>query len=130
MNNQPTPEEAKKVFFPNSVSFTCSIGKVSTRADRTLSVQLNSQELPPDHMAKIFELRDKHCVSVICPYDEEPEPIDLADFEIPEGKSPSKRMRAVIYRIWEQDKRGYKDFQLFYLNRMEQLISMLKDKLD
>jgi hypothetical protein len=130
MNSDETLQEAKEVFFPNSVAFSCGIGKVATRADRTLSVQLNSQELPPEHMAKIFELRDKHCVAVVCPFGEEPEPIDLADFEIPEGKSPSKRMKAVMYRMWENDSKGYKDFELFYLNRMEQLITMLKEKLN
>ena len=129
MNND-LKKEAKEVFYPNSVAFSCGIGKVATKADRTLSIQLNSQELPPEHMAKIFELRDKHCVAVICPFEEEPEPIDLAEFEIPKDKSPSKRMKAVIYRLWEKDNKGYNDFELFYLNRMEQLITMLKEKLD
>lgn len=59
---------------------------------------------------------------------------DLAD--LPEidpvkydnAKSPGQRLRAVIYRYWEQKgKQG--DFNLYYIAAMERLINQYKDKL-
>ena len=45
------------------------------------------------------------------------------------GKSPSQRLRGVLFRLWEQSNEGYKDFQLYYNFKMEGFISHLKTKL-
>lgn len=45
------------------------------------------------------------------------------------GKSQAQRMRAVLYRLWEQNNEGYKDFNLFYEYRMNKFIEHLKTKL-
>ena len=41
-----------------------------------------------------------------------------------------KRLRAVLYRNWEQNKEGYEDFQLYYNFKVEKIITHYKDKLD
>jgi len=45
------------------------------------------------------------------------------------GKNPSQRLRAVLYRLWEQGNEGYKDFNLYYQFKMEGFINHLKSKL-
>jgi hypothetical protein len=42
------------------------------------------------------------------------------------GKTPSQRMRAVLYILWSQDNQGYKDFPLYYDSKMERYIEELK----
>lgn len=51
---------------------------------------------------------------------------DFDDF----GKTPGQRLRAVLYRLWEQKNEGYQDFNLYYRFKMEKLINHFKDKLD
>ena len=51
-----------------------------------------------------------------------------ADYD--EGKSKAQRLRAVLYRTWEQDNLGYEVFDDYYNYRMEKLITLLKNKLD
>jgi hypothetical protein len=45
------------------------------------------------------------------------------------GKPPSQRLRAVLYRLYEKDKEGYKTFNDFYISKMETLIEHFKTKL-
>lgn len=46
------------------------------------------------------------------------------------GKSPSTRLKAVLYRLWEKEPEGYEDFNLYYKFKMEKLIDHYKTKLD
>ena len=46
----------------------------------------------------------------------------------PGTKSKSQRLRAVLYRSWEQDNKGYDVFDDYYNHRMERLISLIKNK--
>ena len=48
----------------------------------------------------------------------------------PKQKSPSQKMREVLYRLYEKDHCNFTDFDSFYKVRMEQLIEVLKRKLD
>jgi hypothetical protein len=46
-----------------------------------------------------------------------------------DGKKPSVRLRAVIYRFWEQQTDQSEPFDYFYQKRMENIINQFKDKL-
>jgi hypothetical protein len=45
------------------------------------------------------------------------------------GKTPGQRLRAVMYRLWEQDAEGYKDSESYYIANMEQIITTYKGNL-
>ena len=45
------------------------------------------------------------------------------------GKTPSQRMRNVLFILWKQDPEGYKDFNLYYISRMEKFIDALKENI-
>jgi hypothetical protein len=44
-------------------------------------------------------------------------------------KTPSQRLRAVLYRNYERDQQGFKSFATFYEHSMEILINHYKSKL-
>ncbi len=46
------------------------------------------------------------------------------------GKSKAQRLRAVLYRYFEQDPKGYEVFDDFYNHYMEKLINHYKNKLE
>ncbi len=41
-------------------------------------------------------------------------------------KSPSQRLKAVYFKLWEQDPEGFEAFELFYESKMEKLINYFK----
>ena len=49
--------------------------------------------------------------------------------ELDEGKSPSKRLRSVLFILWKQrGKQG--DFETYYRAQIERLIDQIKEKLE
>ena len=45
------------------------------------------------------------------------------------SKTPSQRIRNVIYRLWQQNNEGYADFNLYYQFRVEGIINHFKSQL-
>ena len=43
-----------------------------------------------------------------------------------EKESPSKKLRAIFYNLWEQNKEGFTEFDPYYDNKMYKLISHYK----
>ena len=56
--------------------------------------------------------------------------LDLPPLPRTEKKTKSQQLRAVLYRIWEQDKQGYDKSDEHYNMMMDKLINHYKDKLD
>lgn len=47
----------------------------------------------------------------------------------PGKKTPSQRLRAVLWQVWNQDNKGFKDFEGYYTAMMEKLIDHYKGML-
>ena len=47
-----------------------------------------------------------------------------------DGKTPSQRLRAVLYVYWKQHKQEELEFDIFYLRHMNNMIEKIKEKLD
>lgn len=93
------------------------IEKLSTMADHSIQLKISLPELSPEAMTNIFQVLNKEVVEI--EFD--------ADVE---EKSPSKRLRAVLYIFWEQQYKGaYPEFEVFYRSKMEDIINRIKDKL-
>lgn len=111
-----------------------TVEKIETRSDKTVKVVIGTQELTPEDMLELFQynqslvkfyITDKNVTREII------DNIDAAEVDIaPTVKSPSQRLRGVLYRLYEVDSEGYSDFNLFYLNKMERIIEWIKQKLD
>jgi hypothetical protein len=101
--------------------------------DRTLSLSFETGELSPELMANIHYSLNKVGYLVFAPdalATHELEEIDNLKVEFNDaGKPPSQRMRAVLYRLFEQSPEGFKTFNDFYNHHMEIIIEHFKKKL-
>lgn len=96
------------------------LDKMTTMKDGSLKITLVTRELAPDQMAKLFLSLNQEIMSVDIPTDISEEP-----------KSKAQRLRAVLYKLWEQSwKDRFQTFSLYYDHIMEQLINNYKDKLE
>lgn len=111
------------------------VKKVTTLADKGLKIELETQELDSQSKATLFDLHDKYAWVAF----KEFESGDLKENEldIPEtptefkgDKTPSQRLRAVIFIYWEQNAKGKEDFDTFYKRQMNKLIEKIKAELE
>jgi hypothetical protein len=109
-----------------------TIEGISTRKDRTVRVTIGTQELAPDKAGQLMALQNALCYVAIKPenftHDEEAN-LDKLKADDVNGKTPSQRLRSVLFRLWEQDGKGFKTFSSYYDHHMELLINQIKGKL-
>ena len=117
-----------------TVVFEGGVNKVSTLADGSMSINIHTQELNDDTMTRIFALRKTPGMVLISSDDiskAEKEEVEkfTTDFEVGKTKTASQRLRAVLYRVWEQGEQAY-DFPIWYESQMERIINKYKATLD
>jgi len=102
--------------------------------DGTLKLSFETQELTPEKMADIHYSLNKVGWLAFAPdpfTTKEINDLDSIKVEYEDGgKPPGQRLRAVLYRLWEQTPEGYKVFNDYYIAKMETLIIHFKGKLD
>jgi hypothetical protein len=106
------------------------ISSIRSLKDGSVSVCVETQELSPAKAGELFSLRKKVAMMYLSPKDvitqKEMDQVNAITADLPQGKTPSKRMYNVLYILWKQDPEGYKDFQLYYMAKMEDYIENLK----
>lgn len=111
-----------------------TVESLSTRVDGSVKVSLASQELDPSQAAALFTLRNKLVKVLFSDSGISPMEEKLIDEEkIVDGrkvKTKSQRLRATLYRVWENEGEPGGDFQKYYDQKMEQLIEHFKSKLN
>lgn len=95
-----------------------TVQKIETHADKTLGIKLFLRELPAEEMGLLMAA-----------YMAGHEGVAVEEVKTDGLRTPSERLRAVIYRLWEQTDQQ-KNFESFYLDYMERLIGMIKKKLN
>jgi len=108
------------------------------RKDRTVSVTFTTQEVLDissiDQMATeesggVLYFRADQAMKFNTAEVEELDAIELDLYDEP--KSQSKRLRNVLYRVWEQNyQHQVPEFKDFYRSETERIIQHYKDKLD
>lgn len=109
------------------------IESIATRKDKTLKVTIGTQELNPAQATDVFSLNQSFCYIGLKaePFSKnESELLDSLKSDLEHQKTPSQRLRSVLYINYEQDNKGYKDFGTFYAAEMERIIEHFKTKLD
>lgn len=109
------------------------IESIASRKDKTVKVSLGTQELTPNQAAELFSLNQQFCYLAIKNEsftNDEVIQIDNLKTELDSIKSPSQRLRNILYRNYEQDNQGYKDFNTYYIGSMEKICEHFKNKLD
>jgi len=108
------------------------ICKVETLADNTLRLRVDTtKELPAEQEAMIMQLRNKQGYFVYAEQDITQDDLkDLPEIETAkEEKSPSQRLRAVLYLFWKQGTQ-VQTLTQFYGREMEKIIDHFKAKLN
>jgi hypothetical protein len=107
------------------------------RKDKTLTLTFVTQELGPDEVAKIHSMLERYGYLVWKADADGMDPAELAAIEemktddvFDRSKTPSQRLRAVLYLLWKQKPDGHPDFAEFYKSRMERIITHLKTFID
>jgi len=102
------------------------------KKDKSFSVTFNTRELTPNEVLDINNLMGSYCYLAI-----KENEIDNAELEIlrelktdlDTGKSPSQRMRNVLYILFNQDNEGYENFKDYYEHKMNVFIESLKNRI-
>lgn len=100
----------------------------SRKQDMSCSVRLETQELTGEQLLELDEHYQKFGWFIFSENE-----VNLKDIPTEEAedknKTPSKRLRAVIFILWKQEgEQG--DFESYYRAKVEKLIDFIKTKLD
>lgn len=102
--------------------------------DRSVKLSFETGEPSPEQMASIQSalMKAGYLAFQSDPFTDEQRDalkdikVDYEDTE----KTPSKRLRAVLFVMWKQNDQGYEIFNDFYIHYMEKFINHIKAKLD
>jgi len=104
------------------------ITKVQTLQDNSLKISAVTPELNHEAMSELFRLQGKECACIL--------QASINDTKVVEAlntpkndKSPSKRLRNALMVLWGQT-RPDMSRDAFYELRMEEIISLIKEKLN
>lgn len=100
-----------------------------SKVDRSLGFSGVTPELTTEQRAQFMDLQGLEVSLIITPTAAGGDDIGVVQVSKGfEGKSPSQRLRAVFYRMWEKE--GMEgDFELFYQQKMEKIINHYKEAL-
>ena len=96
--------------------------------DGGVSVSFATQELTPEEKLELAKYYNTFGYMLFKDNAFKPEEVPKEDAVFDEDKTPSKRLRAVIYLWWK--KLAKSDFDSFYKIKMEEIINSVKKKLD
>jgi hypothetical protein len=103
-------------------------------ADRTLRISFDTREISPEMMANVHYSLNKVGFFAFSPdafATQELDELDKLKVEFDDtGKPPSQRLRAVLFRLWQQSPEGYKASNDHYIAHMEKIINHYKNKLE
>ena len=99
----------------------------SSRADHSLSFRGVTPELSVEEKVAMMSLQNVLCELLVFPKDEKDVDVLKIEKEVVH-KSPSQRMRSVIFLLWKQTQEEL-PFEVFYAQTMEHIIDHLKSKL-
>ena len=116
----------------NPISLPVIINSLATKVDGSIKIVLETREFSPKESSVLFELRGKEAWAILSESELKDSEIHIPD-ERPDPsigtKTPSQRLRNVLYRLWEQQSSGT-DFESFYRIKMDGIIEKLKERLD
>lgn len=102
--------------------------------DRSRKITFITRELSKEGLAELLDFSQREVWIAVSESEIRPEDIKVEEVPIETGqKTPSQRLRAVIFKYWEVGKKQGKvkeDFDTFYRQQMERLIEAFKEKLD
>lgn len=105
------------------------IKRVSMKPDGSVSFSAETPELS-DEVLLSFRGLSKTIVNVLLEPQSGSHEVLKVKERVDGGKTPSQRLRGVLFVRWEQLGRPTNDFEHWYSMAMEKLIDSIKEKLD
>lgn len=109
------------------------VEKISTRRDKSVAIQIGTNELTPEKAGLLFQIQDKLIVAYLSPKESIPQneldKVDQLDADLG-GKTQSQRLRNVLYKLFQQNAEGFKDFDSYYKAHTDKIINHLKTKIE
>jgi len=104
---------------------------IKTMSDKGVRVMIDTNELVPSQMVKLFKLKGMAGRFVFAPADSEEIEIEIPELpkEFKTDKSPSERLRNVLYVIWKQGNKTV-EFSSWYNSKIESIIDKLKEQIN
>jgi len=111
-------------------ALSCSVilTSASTRSDGSLGLRFCTPELSSSEKTAIFDLQNCNLKMLLQPVDETPAELKEVRGQF-ETRTPSQRLRALIYVHWKQAS-GQGEFDEYYRRQMETIIESWKQKLE
>jgi hypothetical protein len=107
-----------------------TLTRISSRVDGGLSLGFTTaHEVTPEEKLTAFTFQNTYGWILFRENEFRDEDVPKADAERSD-KSMSQRLRAVLFRQWEQRAEPKAEFEIFYRYEMEKRIKDIKDKLD
>lgn len=117
---------------PSRVSLPVIFRIMKPKVDKSWTLWFETRELNGVDIQTLSEMMGSEGWIVISPNDDISEgdiPVGEADSGL-EGKSPSERLRNVLYVLWEQSGKPTGSFEIYRAAQMEKLIEVIKEKLE
>lgn len=110
---------------------SAQIESVATRRDRTVKIVVGTQELSPEKAGQLMGYANQVVAVYVSPKEIVPQEVAKVDEIKSEfsSKTPSMRLRGVLYVLWEHTPEGFKDFGAFYEHHMGKMIDHFKNKI-
>lgn len=115
----------------NGILVGCTVEKIYTMKDRSVKIILETSEISSGKAGELFALMNQAATVYIKSAEisqKELNQVDAIEIDLG-GKTPSKRMRNVLFRCYENDNEGYGEFDTYYKTKMEKFIKELKNNL-
>lgn len=112
------------------ITLPVTIEQIATRVDNTIKIVIATQDLPPEDAVILFQLKGSLGYMMFSKEFETEMPDNLPKPQAMEGKTPSQRLRGVIFKVWETQTDKSKQFDNFYNEQVEKIIDRYKEKLN
>jgi len=111
-----------------AIQTTMQLTRASAKMDGSMSLGMSTPELTATEKATFMELMNHNLTVLIQPHSDPAE--ELVTVKAVLGfKTPSQRLRAVLYRRFEHEKPQEELFESYYTRKMEAIIDREKQHL-
>lgn len=102
---------------------------MTSKKDGSLGFRVETPELSPEYKANFMELQNINLLATFKPMDFLDVPEIKIDKEL-DQKTPGQRLRGVMYILFSQNPEGHQDFEGYYKQKMEGIITHLKERIE
>lgn len=112
-----------------AIKIELQIKRVSIGKDDSISFSAETPALSDEELGEFRKLSKLVVNALLEPQDGSSEVLEIKE-RVDGGKTPSQRLRSVLFLRWEQLNRPTDDFDHWYKLAMEKIINEIKEKLD